>query len=230
VTPVQSAVAVDGVTLQLRVWPAADPARPAVVLLPGTGETAEDWDVVAAALQPSRTVYAVNLRGHGPSDWPGEYSIQAMADDVAGLLRQLDDRPVDLVGHSLGGLVACAVASAHPESVRRLVLEDVGVPHPRVAAAPERPAGELPFDWRVVEQVRPEIDDPDPRWAEVVARMSAPVLVIAGGPSSHVPQDGIAELVRAVPDGRQVDVDAGHLVHETRPDEFTLHLVTFLDA
>jgi pimeloyl-ACP methyl ester carboxylesterase len=114
--------------------------------------------------------------------------------------------------------------------VRRLVLEDVGVPHPRVAAPPERPDGDLPFDWRVVEQVRPEIDDPDPHWAEVVARIPAPVLVIAGGPSSHVPQDGIAELVRAVPDGRKVDVDAGHLVHETQPDEFTHHLVTFLDA
>ena len=175
----------------------------------GTGETAENWDVVAAALQPSRTVYAVNLRGHGASDWPGEYSIQAMADDVAGLLRQLDDRPVDLVGHSLGGLVACAVASAQPESVRRLVLEDVGVPHPRVAATPERPDGDLPFDWRVVEQVRPEIDDPDPRWAEVVARIPAPVLVIAGGPSSHVSQDGIAELVRACPtDGRWTSTPA----------------------
>jgi pimeloyl-ACP methyl ester carboxylesterase len=218
------------VTLQVRVWPAVDPARPAVVLLPGTGETAGDWDVVAAALLPSRTVYAVNLRGHGPSDWPGSYSIQAMADDVAGLLRQLDDRLVDLVGHSLGGLVACAVASEHPESVRRLVLEDVGVPHPRAAAAPARPDGVLEFDWRVVEQVRPEIDDPDPRWADVVTRIPVPTLVIAGGPSSHVPQDDVAELVRAVPDGRLVTVDAGHLVHETRPDEFTHHLVTFLDS
>jgi pimeloyl-ACP methyl ester carboxylesterase len=114
--------------------------------------------------------------------------------------------------------------------VRRLVLEDVGVPHPRPAAPPTRPDGVLEFDWRVVEQVRPEIDDPDPRWAEVVARISAPTLVIAGGPSSHVPQEDVAELVRAVPDGRLVTVDAGHLVHETRPDEFTHHLVTFLDS
>ena len=223
-------VAVDGVTLRVRVWPAVGTAHRPVVLLPATGETAEDWDVVASCLHPSRTVYAVNLRGHGSSDWPGRYSIQAMADDVTGLLRRLDDRPVDLVGHSLGGLAACSLASAHPELVHRLVLEDVGVPHARPATAPRRPPGVLSFDWRVVEQVRPEIDEPDPRWGEVVAAISAPTLVIAGGASSPVPQEHVAELVRIVPDGRLVTVSAGHLVHDRRPEEFTRHLLTFLDA
>jgi pimeloyl-ACP methyl ester carboxylesterase len=228
--PQQLAVAVDGVTLGVRVWPAVDTGRPPVMLLPGTGETAEDWDVVASSLQSSRTVYAVSLRGHDPSDRPGDYSIQAMADDVTGLLRQLDDRPVDLVGHSLGGLVACMVASAHPGLLRRLVLEDVGVPHARPAATPPRPPGVLPFDWRVVEQVRPEIDEPDPPWRGVMAEISAPTLVIAGGPTSPVPQEHIAELVHVLREGRLVTVDAGHLVHETRPEEFTRHLRTFLDG
>jgi pimeloyl-ACP methyl ester carboxylesterase len=228
--PNQRDVAVDGVTLRHCVWSAADSTGPSVVFLPATGETGEDWDAVASSLHSSRTVYAVSLRGHGASDWPGHYSIQAMADDVTGLLRLLDDAPVDLVGHSLGGLVACAVASAHPDLVRRLVLEDVGVPHARPAVAPTRPAGDLPFDWRMVEQVRPEIDDPDPRWGDVVARISAPTLVIAGGPGSPVPQEHIAELVRTVPDGRLVTLDTGHLVHATRPDEFTHHLLSFLDA
>jgi esterase len=228
--PRQLDVTVDGVTLRLRLWPAADAARPAVVLLPATGETAEDWDVVAASLHPSRTVYAVSLRGHGPSDWPGHYSIRAMADDVTGLLRQLGDRPVDLVGHSLGGLVAWTVAAEHPELVRRLVLEDVGVPHARPVNPPERPPGDLPFDWRMVEQVRPEIDDPDPRWGDVAAAIPAPTLVIAGGPSSPVPQEHVAELVRLLPDGRLVTVDSGHLVHDTKPDEFLHHLRAFLDA
>ena len=88
------------------------------------------------------------------------------------------------------------------------------IPRPRRAAP--SPEGALPFDWRVVEQVRPEIDDPDPRWRDVVARIAAPTLVIGGGPSSSVPQDHVAELVGAVPDGRLVTVDAGHLVHATQ--------------
>ena len=223
-------VRVDGVALVVKVWPGQDPACPPAVLLPGTGETAEDWDLVALSLCSSRTVYAVNLRGHGPSDWPGEYSIQLLADDVAGLLRQLDDRPVDLVGHSLGGLVACKVAVACPERTLRLVLEDVGVPHPRPAAPPARPQGMLAFDWGVVEQVRPEIDDPDPEWGRIMSGISAPTLVIGGGSRSPVPQEDLAELVQLLADGRLVTIDAGHLVHAMKPDDFIHHVLVFLDS
>ena len=200
------------------------------MLLPATGETAEDWDVVASDLSGSRAVYAVNLRGHGASEWPGTYSIQLMAEDVAGLLSSgLSQTPVDLVGHSLGGLVACRVAASHPGSVRRVVLEDVGLLRPRPADPPPRPAGALAFDWRVVEQVRPEIDDFDPGWAGVVGSITAPTLVIAGGPSSPVPQEHIADLVERLDDGRMITIDAGHLVHATEPHAFTRELVSFLN-
>ena len=60
--PTQLDVAVDGVTLRVRVWPATDPSRPPVVLLPATAETAEDWDVVASALHQSTN----RLRGQPP--------------------------------------------------------------------------------------------------------------------------------------------------------------------
>lgn len=227
--PEQIAVNLTGITLVLRVWPADEPSRPPVVLLPATAETAEDWDVVAAALSPTRTVYAVNLRGHGLSDWPGTYSVRLLADDVTRLLAaELADQPVDLVGHSLGGLVACAVAAAHPELVHRLVLEDVGLLRPRPAAPPSRPEGVLTFDWRMVEQVRPEIDNFDPRWAEVIAAISAPTMVVGGGPSSPVPQDQIADLTRLLPHGRTITIDAGHLVHASKPEEFINAVMGFL--
>jgi len=230
--PTEMPVEVYGVTLVVRTWLAEEASgRPPAVLLPATAETADNWDIVATALSSTRTVYAVNLRGHGPSDWPGTYSIQLLADDVTGLLDgRLGREPVDLVGHSLGGLVACQVAATCPELVRRVVLEDVGLLQPRPAATPSRPAGVLPFDWRVVAQVRPEIDNFDPQWADVVASIAAPTLVLAGGPRSPVPQEQIADLVRLLPDGRMVTVDAGHLVHETEPDAFIDHLVHFLDA
>lgn len=221
----------EDVTLEVRTWLAeALSGWPPVVLLPATGETAEDWDVVASSLSRSRTVYAVNLRGHGGSDWPGTYSIQLMADDVCALLDQVvDGRPVDLVGHSLGGLVASSVAASRPDLVRRLVLEDVGLLKPRPADPPARPAGDLPFDWRVVEQVRPEIDDFDPRWTDVVASIRARTLVIAGGPGSPVPQDQVADLARVLCDGQITTIDAGHLVHAVEPRRFIEHLQSFLN-
>lgn len=217
------------VTLAVRTRQAEQERRPPVVLLPATGETAEDWDVVAAVLARSRDVHAVNLRGHGSSDWPGRYALPLFVDDVVGLLPRLADRPVDLVGHSLGGLVACGVAAARPPLVRRLVLEDVGLLRPRPPGLPGRPPGELPFDWAMVEQVRPQIDDPDPGWAATVAAIQAPTLVIAGGPTSPVPDEDVAALVRTVGHGELVTLDTGHLVHDTAPEEFLTALLAFLD-
>jgi pimeloyl-ACP methyl ester carboxylesterase len=223
-------VDVGTVTLAVHVHrPARELAAP-VLLLPGTGATAQDWDTVAASLSRTRTVHAVDLRGHGDSDWPGEYSPALMAADVAGLLDRLAPPPVDLVGHSLGGLVACLAAVRRPELVRRLVLEDVGMPHPRRPAAPTRPGGPLPFDWAVVEQVRPQIDDPDPTWPEVVRAVAAPTLVVAGGAASFVPQAHVEELAAALPDGRLRTIEAGHLVHESEPERFLAEVVAFLDT
>lgn len=224
----QLPVEVGGITLRVRVWPASQASHVPVVLLPATAETADDWDLVASALSASRTVYAINLRGHGGSNWPGDYSIRSLAGDVCGLLDELGERAVDLVGHSLGGLVACRVASTRAALLRRLVLEDVGLLHPRRAAFPARPEGDLPFDWRVVEQVRPEIDDPDPHWDRIIAAVEVPTLVIAGGPRSHVPQRHVAELVHLLPNGAIVTLDTGHLVHATQPTEFVEQLQTFL--
>jgi len=208
------------VTIAVRAWRCARPVAPAVVLLHGTGATAEDWDVVAATLSLTRAVHAVDLRGHGRSDRPGTYSVEAMAEDVTALLARLGEPSVDLVGHSLGGLVALRVAAREPDRVRRLVLEDVGMPHRRAPAPPERPPGELAFDWAVVEQVRPQIDEPGPDWPAVIASVHAPTLVIAGGPASFVPAEHIDELVAALPDARSVTVDAGHEIHATEPRRF----------
>jgi pimeloyl-ACP methyl ester carboxylesterase len=221
---------VDGVTLAVRSWPCREAVWPPVVLLPGTGATACDWDVIAAQLCADRTVFAVDLRGHGDSSWPGTYAISLMAGDVTGLLPMLSAAEVDLVGHSLGGLVACQVAASEQSRVRRLVLEDTGMPHPRPAQTPARPAGQLPFDWAVVEQIRPEIDEPDSRWRQVMAAIDVPTLVIGGGTSSFLPQGHVEELAKAVAHATRVSIDAGHLVHATKPGAFLAEVTTFLNS
>lgn len=228
--PQDSFVELPDLRLHLRVWDGPGGAVP-VVLLPATGETADDWNAVAAALSSTRCVYAVDLPGHGTSDWSGRYSIETMADAIVALLGRLAaDGPVDLVGHSLGGLVACRAAATAPRSVRCLVLEDIGVLHPRQAAPPDRPAGELHFDWRVVEQVRPQIDRPADDWPRVLAAIDAPTLVIAGGSTSPIPAAHVAELTALVADSRSVTVEAGHLVHANEPAAFLRELLLFLDG
>lgn len=151
-----------------------------------------------------------------------------MARDVEALLPQLGSE-IDLVGHSLGGLVACRVA-ARSRVVRRLVLEDVGLMRPRPAAMPSRPEGALDFDWAMVEQVRPEVDAPADDWTDVLSRVTVPVLALSGGPTSFVPQQWVADLVATVPHGHQVTIAAGHEIHAGEPAAYVQAVRNHLDS
>jgi pimeloyl-ACP methyl ester carboxylesterase len=152
-----------------------------------------------------------------------------MQDDVLHFLDELGLGRVDLVGHSMGGIVSYLLASDHPRWVARLVLEDVPLPRPRQSTALAKPAGELTFDWEMALSIRKQIDAPDPVWLERLGRITAETLVVAGGPGSHVPQDGVAELARRIPRGRMVTIPAGHLIHKAEPEAFVKAVSAFLD-
>jgi pimeloyl-ACP methyl ester carboxylesterase len=83
---------------------------PPVMLIHGLGSSYRVWDRVVPLIQPAARVYAVELDA---SD-----SIDSDADAVAALI----NRPMLLVGHSRGGLVATAVAERHPGLVSKLIL------------------------------------------------------------------------------------------------------------
>jgi pimeloyl-ACP methyl ester carboxylesterase len=105
-----------------------DPTHPAVVLLHGGGQTRHAWRRTTAALI-ARGLYtiALDLRGHGDSDWApdGDYSLNAQVGDLLAVLQQLPSRPI-LIGASLGGLVALAtVGEATTPIASALILVDV---------------------------------------------------------------------------------------------------------
>jgi pimeloyl-ACP methyl ester carboxylesterase len=222
-------VKANGITLAYRAWGPED--APPVVLLHGRGADSADWAGIAESLAAGpRRVYALDLRGHGRSDWPGAYAYELMSDDVYGFLDALDLARVDLVGHSLGGVIAYLLAQRAPDAVRRLVLEDVPAPFPLDPPRPraERPDEALPFDWAMVQATDEQRNAPDPVWFDHMGRITMPTLLIGGGPSSLIPQDEIAALADRIPDSRMVTIDAGHLVHETRPREFLETVRPFL--
>ncbi|MFD9220696.1 alpha/beta fold hydrolase [Streptomyces sp. NPDC060064] len=204
-------------------------ARP-LVLLHALGKDSTDWDTVTPAFARDWRVHALNLRGHGRSDWPGAYSLELMRDDVLGSLDALGLATVDLIGHSMGGIVAYLLAQEHPQRVDRLVLEDVPLPRPRERTSLTRPEGELNFDWEMVVAVKAQIDTPDPAWLGWLDEVTAETLVVAGGPQSHVAQDGVAELASRIPRGRLSVVPVGHLIHEADPQAFVDLTLPFLRA
>lgn len=217
---------VGGVRIAYQVLGPPDAAP--LVLLHGLGETGEDWDVVAPHYAVEWRVHALDLRGHGQSDWPGAYSLELMRDDIAAFLDALHLDRVDLIGHSMGGYIALLFAERHPRRVNRLVLEDVGVPRPRERKPVTRPDGELSMDWAMVTAIKAQVDTPDPIWLDELSEITAETLVVGGGPTSHVPQKGIDELVERVQRGHLVTIPAGHCVHTTEPVAFVQVTLDFL--
>jgi pyruvate dehydrogenase E2 component (dihydrolipoamide acetyltransferase) len=105
-----------GRTLRVRSWPGR--GEP-LVLLHGLLDDAEGWAQLAR--DTHRPALAVDLPGFGGSDLPSRPRISAYAEAVVEGLEQLELPGVTLVGHSLGGAVATAVAERCP-AVRALVL------------------------------------------------------------------------------------------------------------
>ena len=97
-------------------------------------------------------VVNVDLRGHGETGWADSYRAGEYAADVAALIAELDVGPVVVVGHSLGGVVATALAGSRPDLVTALFMEDPPLYHSEesVRAADEIVAGfpELATDIR----------------------------------------------------------------------------------
>jgi pimeloyl-ACP methyl ester carboxylesterase len=99
---------------------------PQVVFLHGGAQNAHTWDTVALALRP-RALMAVDLPGHGRSGWRSDrsYDPAANAADVAAMVEAVAPEAELVVGMSLGGLTAFALAGLRPDLVRRLVVVDV---------------------------------------------------------------------------------------------------------
>jgi len=108
--------------LSALVWGEGEPK---LVLLHGGAQNAHTWDTVALAL--GSPLVAIDLAGHGHSDWrdDGVYGHQNLAADVVIAMQQLAPNCNALVGMSLGGLTALAVAQLAPQLVKHLVLVDI---------------------------------------------------------------------------------------------------------
>lgn len=100
-------------------------APPVVTLLHGAGLNAHTWDATVLAL--GLPALAIDLPGHGDSSWREDagYVARVLAPDVAEGMDAWTDRPQLLVGQSLGGLTAAAVASERPDLVAELVVVDI---------------------------------------------------------------------------------------------------------
>ena len=94
-----------------------------LLLISGLNGLAAPWQTIVPGLAERFRVITHDHRGLGQSDaWDGPYSVDQIAADVLGLMDRLGIARVHIIGHSLGGAVAQAIAADHPTRVAGLVI------------------------------------------------------------------------------------------------------------
>src|SRR5512132_3041919 len=135
---------VNGVSLHYEEHGSGEP----LVLLHGGISAGEMFEPIMPELSAGRRVITVDLQGHGGTpDVDRPLRPETMADDIAALIEHLGLDRADVMGYSLGGVVALRTAIQHPERVRRLVLVSVGFSrdgsHPEVIQHMDQFSAEL---------------------------------------------------------------------------------------
>ncbi|MEW6477754.1 MAG: alpha/beta hydrolase [Actinomycetota bacterium] len=259
-----------------------DPGGPPAVFFHGAGQTRHAWGAAADQLAAAGWyAVAVDLRGHGDSDWPGEggYGLERFAEDVVAVVGAVGAAPA-VVAASLGGMAVLAAQGRHPDQLfQALVLVDVtprlelnGVrrvvgfmaAHPDGFASLEEAgaaiAGYLPersrrrelggltrvlrqrgdgrWQWRWDPRLLAEMDPAavaqrtatlETVLTAAARRVKVPTLVVRGGRSDVISDQGVAHFLDAVPHATPLTVpDAGHMVAGDRNDAFCGAIVAFL--
>ena len=106
--------------------------KPVFIMLHGISRSGHSYDHIAPQLLDEYRVIAMDLRGHGDSDWSpnGAYLVEDFVKDLHALVEQLKLRDVVLTGCSMGGRVVQVYSGMYPDRVKKVIVQDVG---------PERP-------------------------------------------------------------------------------------------
>ncbi len=199
---------VNGINLYYEVSGAG---QPLIRLHGGFGSTGMFGGVVPE-LAANHQVIGVDLQAHGrTADLDRPMTFAAMADDVAALIQHLGFEQVDLMGYSLGGLVAQNVILRHPDLIRKLVL--VSCPcrksgwnrenlegMAQISAAAAESMKQTPM-YQNYRQIAPRVEDwprlvgklgdlmrSDYDWSDQIPSIKSPVLLIAGDADAVLPR------------------------------------------
>ncbi len=169
--PADRFVTVNGLQLHYVDW--GNPAAPPMVLVHGLDRVARTFDHVAAHYRSRYHVVALDMRGHGDSDWDpqGRYVVEDHLGDLEGLVRELGLRGLTLWGNSTGGRVVQVFAGAHPELVAAVISEDVGPERPRsIADAYARRVAADANGWATEDELYARLKAQSPTTTEAVLR------------------------------------------------------------
>ena len=124
--PESKFIEANGITLHGLSW--GNPDNPLLIMTHGIGLCAQVWNPLAQDLARDYHVLSLDLRGHGESDKPGDYTFDAMSNDLIGLVQTLNPaQPPYAIGHSAGGMTIMIANSKAPGTIGPTVLLDTRV-------------------------------------------------------------------------------------------------------
>ena len=98
---------------------------PPLIILHGLFGSGSNWRTAARSFALTHTVYLVDLRNHGLSPWADSMTYPEMAGDVSAMISKFDLKAPIVLGHSMGGKVAMALALLEPAQVGQLIVVDI---------------------------------------------------------------------------------------------------------
>lgn len=162
-----------------------DADAPPVLFLHGITMSTATWEFVVPSLAERYRLWRLDFRGHGDSDRaPDSYTPAGYVSDAVAAIESGVGQPCVVVGHSLGGLVAAALAQQRPDLVRAVLLEDpalfdTGTGSENAAEALE---GNALLDlFRLIYEAIPEVQEAGIAEAELAG-------MLAAGPSASGPR------------------------------------------
>jgi pimeloyl-ACP methyl ester carboxylesterase len=188
-----------------------------LVLLHGAYQTAHTMGLLLPGLAETRQVIVPEMQAHGrTADIDRPITYEQMADDTAGLMRDLGIDEADIVGYSMGGAIGLQVAIRHPDLVRKLVMISSGFAsdsaHPEAlemfpSISPEMFAGSPieeeykriapnPDDFPNLVWKLKDLDTTEFSWPEEDIRAIAAPTMIVVGDSDVVTLEHVVKLFR----------------------------------
>lgn len=230
-------VAVNGIQMYYEIRGEGKP----LVLIAGLATDLTKYDGMIAKLSQSYKVVAFDNRGAGRTDKPDiPYSIEMMADDTSGLLTLLGIERAHIMGVSMGGRIAIALALQHPELVKSLILVSTSASRssrtwtsrllmamPKVSIV--RTMGEQ-YPQPYYAFVRQREASRNYEASDRLNEISVPTLILHGKRDRFTPYGFAEEMHARIRDSKLTGFNGGHLLVFFRRRELLDAVLEFLEA
>ena len=138
-----------------------DREAPPILVLHGITQSTATWGWLVPHLADEHRIVRLDFRGHGHSGrTPGAYAFPGYVADATAVCEQVLGQPAVVVGHSLGGGTAAALAQTRPDLVRGVVLEDPAIMPPAAPASAAALEGNTLLDgFRLMRESIPRLQE-----------------------------------------------------------------------